>query len=259
MRSALIYVHVPKCGGTTLTSLLSEAVPEGRRFFVDGRNVARSRAELAAMPAADRERIDLLAGHVSYGWHELLAPRPAWYFTIVRKPVSRVVSHYNFVRSHEAHYLHSAVVDGKMSVSDYVESGVTTEVNDGQVRQLSGVEDIVQAAYGGSGVEYGGDHGELLEEAWANIQRHFVLVGLLERFDESMRRLKRRTGLRIGSGRAKNVGSAHTTARTPRAEEVEVVRRYNRADGELYARCAAAFEQGTGRVERLKRLLIGRH
>ena len=214
MRPVLIFMHIPKCGGTTLTSILTEAVPEGRRFSVDGRNVAGSRRALAALPDGERRRIDLLLGHLSHGWHELLAPRPARYFTIVREPVARVVSHYNYVRSHDGHYLHSAVVEGKMTLADYVESGITTEVNDGQVRQISGAEDIVQVPYGPSSIGYGADHGALLERALGNIERHFLLVGLLERFDESMRRLQRLTGLRIGTYRPKNVVRP-TTAKSP--------------------------------------------
>ena len=257
MTPALIFLHIPKCGGTTLTSILTEAVPEGRRFSVDGRNVAASRKVLATLPDAERQRIDLLLGHLSHGWHELLAPRPARYFTIVREPVARVVSHYNYVRSHEGHYLHSAAVEGKMTLTDYVESGITTEVNDGQVRQISGAEDIVQAPYGPSTVGYGVDHGALLEQAWENIELHFLLVGLLERFDESIRRLRRLTGLRIGPYRAKNV-VPRTAALTPTPNEADVIRRYNRQDCELYHRCKEGFDLGSGPVERLRRLLIGR-
>lgn len=233
-------MHIPKCGGTTLTSILTEAVPEGRRYSVDGRDIAGSRQALAGLP--DRRRIDLLFGHLSYGWHELLAPRQARYFTIIREPVSRVVSHYNYVRSHEKHYLHSHVVEGKMTLADYVESGITTEVNDGQVRQMSGVEDIVQAAYGRSSVEYGGDHASLLREALGNVEAHFLLVGLLERFEESMRLLQRLTGLRVGSYRRKNATRSPAAVTNLSPGEAEVVRRFNRADGELYRRCREAFE-----------------
>ena len=256
MRPALIFMHIPKCGGTTLKTILNRAVPESRRFRL-GSDIAGSRVALAALPDSERLHIDLLYGHLSYGWHELLFPRQAWYFTIVREPVERVVSHYNYVRSHEWHYLHSQVMDARMTVADYVESGITTEVNNGQVRQISGVEEIVQVPFGRSEVGYGDDHGALLERAWENIEHHFLLVGLLDRFDESLRRLKRLTGLRIGSYRAKNVVSS-TDAKTPTPAEADVIRRYNREDCDLYSRCKEAFDLPSGRIERLRRLLIRR-
>lgn len=256
MTPALIFLHIPKCGGTTLRSILNRAVPEGRRFRV-GSDIAGSRMALATLPDSQRLHTDLLYGHLSYGWHELLFPRQARYFTILREPVARIVSHYNYVRSHEWHYLHSPVVDGRMTVTDYVESGITTEVNNGQVRQISGVEDIVQAPYGASRVGYGVDHSCLLEQAWENIECHFLLVGLLERFDDSVRRLQRVTGLRIGSYRPKNMNVSNSaTQLTP--GEADVIRRYNREDCELYIRCKTAFDLGNGRIERLRRLLSGR-
>lgn len=255
MNPALIFMHIPKCGGTTLISILNRVVPKTRRFRL-GSDIAGSRMALAALPDSERLHVDLLYGHLSYGWHELL-PRQAWYFTIVRDPVARVVSHYNYVRSHEEHYLHSPVVEAKMTVADYVESGITTEANNGQVRQISGVEEIVQAPYGHSVLDYGGDHGEVLERGWENIHRHFLLVGLLERFDESLRRLERLTGLRIGPYRSKNVFRS-TDTRGPTEEEAAVIRRYNREDCELYSRCQEAFDLGGGRMERLGRLCIRR-
>jgi hypothetical protein len=258
MTSALIFMHIPKCGGTTLVSVLKRVVPEGRRFHV-GDDIAGSRMVLAALPDSERLRIDLLYGHLSYGWHEHLLPRQARYFTIVRDPVTRVMSHYNFVRSRKWHYLHSHVVDAKMTVADYVESGVTTEVNNGQVRQISGIEDIVQAPYGRSEIGYGDHHGALLERAWENIERHFLLVGLLERFDESMRRLRRLTGLRFGKYRAKNVVDP-ALVRTPTPGEAEVIRRYNREDCELYGRCKKVFEHAHASPARARfwRMLSGR-
>jgi|SRR5688572_6327007 len=257
MNAALIFMHIPKCGGTTLRSILKGEVPASRRFRV-GSDIAASRAALAALPDSTRLNIDLLYGHLSYGWHELLFPRQAWYFTIMREPVARVVSHYNYVRSHEWHYLYSQVVDARMTVADYVESGITTEVNNGQVRQISGVEDIVQAPYGRSPVAYGDDHRGLLEQAWVNIDRHFLLVGLLERFHDTVRRLQPLTGLRTGSSEPKNVDRSNPAPRIPTPNEVDIIRRFNREDCELYNRCKEAFDLGNGRIERLRRLLLGR-
>lgn len=259
MRPAWIYMHVPKCGGTTLTAILTAAVPEGRRFAVDGRDIAGSRTALAALGEEERRRIDLLHGHLSYGWHELVAPKTARYFALVREPVSRVVSHFDYVRTRPAHYLHTDVVGGRMTIADYVESGITWEVNNGQVRQIAGGEDIAQTPYGPSTIAaYGDDHGALLERAWENIERHFLMVGLLERFDESMRRLRRLTGLPIGAYRAKNAARP-AARRPPTPGEEEVIRRYNRQDCELYRRCREAFERarpGPARA-RLWRLVQG--
>ena len=241
MRPALIFMHIPKCGGSTLSSMLKKAIPERRRFRV-GEDIRGSRMRLAALPDSERLPIDLLYGHLSYGWHDLLLPRQAWYFTMVREPLARVVSHYNFVRSHEWHYLHSHVVDSRMTVADYVESGITTEVNNGQVRQISGVEDIVQSPYGESLAGYGTDHSSLLTQALENIERHFLMAGILERFEESAELLKRLTGLPIGTYRRKNESRSPGALTALQRNEIDVIRRYNREDCELYRRLMESFE-----------------
>jgi hypothetical protein len=238
---ALIYMHIPKCGGTTLTSVLTRAVPHGSQFLVDGSDIAGSRARLGSLPETERRRIRLVCGHLSFGWHELLLPVQAQYFTLLRDPVSRVVSHYNHVCAHEDHYLHADVVSKKMTIADYVESGITCEVNNGQVRQIMGIEDIIQIPYGVSVLPYGRDHNTALEQALKNIQDHFLLVGLLERFDETVHVLKQITGIPLGAHRSRNVGKSDSAVKRPTRTEIELIRRYNREDCELYAYCKERF------------------
>lgn len=240
----LIYLHVPKCGGTTLHAILRKSFAEPRRFYVNGSDIASSREELAALSPERRSRIDLLHGHLSYGWHEIL-PREAVYFTLIREPVARVVSHYNYVRfrSDRDHYLREAVEREDMSIAEYVQSGVCDEVNNGQVRLLAGVEDIVQAPYGVSKLPYGTNDPALLERALHNVEKHFAVVGLQERFDESLLLLKARLGLRDITYRARNVGRHRYKKHRPTAEEIEVIKEYNELDLALYALMLKRFAQ----------------
>jgi hypothetical protein len=234
MGESLIHMHIPKCGGTTLRSLLIAAVPQAIRFEVDSRNIAGSRAILTCMPEKKRGEIRLLHGHLSYGWHELL-PRRVRYITVLRDPDSRVISHYNYVRSRRDHYLYDELVGRKMSLVDYVESGLTCEVNNGQVRQISGVEDIIQQPYGESKIRYGSDQSALLEQALENIERYFVVVGILERFDETLNALTALIGLPVVPHRVLNATQdPHLETPLPTNDEIERVRRYNREDHELY-------------------------
>lgn len=235
-------MHIPKCGGTTVTSILTKAVPGASHFMVDGNDIAGSRIRLASLPETERWRVRLLSGHLSFGWHELLFPARAQYITLLRDPITRVVSHYNHVCRHEDHYLHAAVMRKRMTIGDYVESGITSEVNNGQVRQISGIEDIIQMAYGPSRLAYGIDHTAALEQALKNIEDHFLLVGLLERFDASLDAFKRITGIPLGAYRARNVAQPDPVVYRPTRAEIDLIRRYNRQDCELYAYCGARFE-----------------
>ena len=239
---SLIHMHIPKCGGTTLRSLLTATVPEPIRFEVDSRNIAGSRALLSCLPEKERWKIRLLHGHLNYGWHDLL-PRRARYITVLRDPDSRVISHYNYVRGRPDHYLYDELVGRKMSLVDYVESGLTCEVNNGQVRQISGVEDIIQKPYGESRIRYGSDQSALLEQALDNIERHFVVVGMLERFDETLKALTVLIGLPVVPHIVLNATrDTRLAIPSPTSDEIERVRRYNREDHELYRILGERFD-----------------
>lgn len=232
---ALIFVHIPKCAGRTLAAILERSVPAERRYEVDPDAIAASRAELAALPASRRANIDLLYGHLSYGWHELL-PRPAAYLTLVRDPVERVVSHYNYVRFRPGtpHYLRAEVQRRRMGLKEYVESGVCHEVNNGQVRLLAGVEDIVQEPYGPSRLPYGTNDPGLLDRALRNVERHFVVVGLQDQFDATLLLIRSKLGLGRIWYRSRNVGRTRYRKIRPTNDEVEAIRAYNRLDLALY-------------------------
>ena len=245
----LVYLHIPKCGGTTLNSILKANFPDDRRFYVDATDISGSRRELASLPEEKRRSIHLLHGHLSYGWHQLL-PNKALYFTVIRHPLQRCVSHYNYVRFRTAHphYLRDVVEREKMTLSDYVRSGVCDEMNNGQVRLLAGVEDIVQEPHGRSALEYGSNDPALLEQALHNIRRDFVVVGLQERYEESLLLLRHRLGLRRIASPRKNVARFHYDKHTATPTEVEVIEDYNQLDLALYCAMAEQFEDELGAI-----------
>ena len=72
-----------------------------------------------------------------------------------------------------------------MGLKEYVEQGLSVELNNGQTRLLSGKE---------HGYEFGNTPEELLTLSIENIENHFSLVGLVERFDESLLLMKKILG-----------------------------------------------------------------
>lgn len=238
----LIYLHIPKCGGMTLNSILKSNYARERRFLINPSDIAGARLQLANMPKAEREQIDLLHGHLSFGWHKFL-PQRAVYITIMRHPLERVVSHYNYVRFLDyPHYLRETVQRNKMSIAEYVSSGICDEVNNGQVRLLAGVEDIIQKPYGNSKLPYGTNNPELLEQALQNINEHFAIVGLQERFDETLLLLRAYLGVNKITYQPKNVSSHYYKKWQPSNEDIAVIRKYNQLDIALYKIMRERFE-----------------
>src|SRR5262245_38674258 len=86
----LIFVHVPKASGTTLKRSL-EREYRGRTVR-DTEPGAEAEAELAKLSEAERKSVAVLKGHMYFGLHALF-PQPAVYTTVLREPISRIVSH----------------------------------------------------------------------------------------------------------------------------------------------------------------------
>lgn len=105
---------------------------------------------------------------------------------MLRDPIDRVISHYYHVINRPKHYLYKAVTSRNMNLAEYVRSGLSHEANNGQVRQISGVEAVF---FDREPVSPG-----VLDVAKRNLSEHFHGVGLLERYDESLILFKKLLG-----------------------------------------------------------------
>ena len=246
----LIFIHVPKTAGTTINGILQQNVPRDARFKINPHAIQESKAQLAALDEDARARIRLLYGHMGFGWHTLL-PTTADYATLLREPVARVVSHYSYVRyrADHDHYLRAVVEREQMSLADYVRSGVCDEVNNGQVRLLSGLEDIVQQPYGASAILYGSNDAELLAKARHNLRDRFVLVGLQERFAETLQLMEYRLGMADLRHRSRNVGDRDYEKVIPTDEDIAVIREYNQLDSQLYQDASWSRHHSLNRIQ----------
>ncbi len=227
----LVFVHMPKTGGSTLQRIVDRQFRGRMMFTVEGDSagtVQASLARLESMDPAARRGIACLKGHIAFGVHRFFE-QPVRYTTMVRDPVDRVVSHYFFTRSTPRHWLHRKVVEERLSLEDYVHLRMREGMANYYTRVLSGLvnwEDLTRAVADLST--------DALARARANLEAHFSVVGLTERFDESILLMKEAYGW----------GSVHyvkdnVTPGKPldpvTDREREVILDYNALDVELYA------------------------
>lgn len=176
----VIFQHVPKSGGTTVDFILAAAAARrGRgyqrfsvgRFFappvwlVPGwtgswNTVAEYAAQTAtASPPEADTAFTLCSGHFPFGIHHLLQ-RPARYVTLVRDPLAREISSYNF------HY-QRGFLDETQNLEELLRQGVL--LDNPQTRMLAGPEAM---------------HGPCTEAIWqqalAHLEQDFALVGVTE-------------------------------------------------------------------------------
>lgn len=102
-----IYTHIPKCGGTSFRKFINDsALKSGineREIYIPGFHKVdnnKNIPELSADELRDLQKraVKVIANHAKFNVHEEfnLGVRNPFYFTILRDPIKRFISHYNF-------------------------------------------------------------------------------------------------------------------------------------------------------------------
>ena len=222
--SCVVFVHVPKTAGQTLNAILARQYDQTATVIVED----RSDLQASFLRTARRRPVSLMRGHLPYGIHEALGIDVV-YITMLREPVARVVSTYRYIKRTPHHRLHEVVRAERMTLSRFVQSDIDREeVVDGQTRLLSGILDRDPDE-------------EMLAKAIDNLDR-IAVVGLTERFDQSVLLMRRQLGWRFPLYIRKNVAPALSTdALDPR--DRALIEQQNRLDMRLY-RAAEALLDG---------------
>ncbi len=227
----VIFLHIPKTAGSTLLHILQRAYKPENRLFIEDDSIHEPERVLSSMSNAQKREIALLAGHVEFGIHTWL-PQPATYFTILRHPIERIISDYYFLHQTPHHPLHDQVVNGQISLQEYVD--IPLVMDNSQTRMLAG-------AWRQSG---GPCTVKTLQKANENIQTHFSLIGLTEHFDESLVLLQRRFGWKSILYHS----PLNKTANRPHLKDlpkktVEAIIRANEYDLDLYTFAQTLFSK----------------
>ena len=228
----LFFIHIPKTAGTTLSFIMDEQYNSNNVFAIDGGNVKDSTEQFKNLPDEEKNKYNLVWGHMNFGVHKALN-KQSTYITLLRDPVDRLISHYYFAKQTPHHYLYNKIKLYNMDLKGYVMGGLTNEADNGQVRDLSGIEDI----------EFGKCSQEILEIAKKNIEEHFSLVGLTERFGDTLKILRKKFGWKIDPFYPKQrVNDCRPKKEMVEKNTVKIIENFNRLDVELYKWCKERFE-----------------
>jgi hypothetical protein len=175
-----IFLHIHKTAGTTLHRIIERQYPPEEIHFLQGDDGHAAIEEFKALSEEQRASIRMLKGHMAFGLHAWI-PGPSTYFTILRDPIERVISDYYFILREPNHYLYDIVASENLGLQTFLERQIPVMLNDAQVRMISGV-------WGGPG--FGECDRDTLELAKKNLCEHFAVVGITEKFDETLFLLK---------------------------------------------------------------------
>ena len=223
---ALIFLHVPKSAGTTLNRLIEWEYPLFEMYSVDPVLFRWSRARLWRLPQRRLKRFRVFKGHMPFGLHKIL-PQPATYITVMRGAVERVISAYYFMSNYKLHPNYWKFRREDWTLEDFVRRSPRENV---QTKMIAGADYDAPCT------------AEILAEAKDNL-RYFSLVGLTERFEESLALMKLRFGWKLESYSSFNVTRTRPKKRDLPQSTLDLIAERNRFDIELYECAAKLFEE----------------
>ena len=233
-KPATIFLHIPKAAGTTLHSIFEREYRGKHICDLDTNNLLSDIEAFKKLSAEEINKIDLLKGHLPFGLHECFT-RDFTYVTMMRNPVDRIISHYRYALQKPNHYLHKQITEQNMDIRDYVDSGMSNELDNAMVRILSNhLYDI----------PFGACNEDMLNLAKSNLVQFFSVIGLLERFDESVLLMKIKLGWKkYPVYHKKNVTRKNQGKKAVDNELINHIRQRNSLDWELYLFATTLFEK----------------
>jgi hypothetical protein len=222
---ALIFLHIPKTAGTTLNRIIESQYSPFAIFTMDPYRIRATPERLKRLPEDRRRRLRVVRGHMLYGIHEFL-PQGATYMTMLRDPVARVLSAYYFILRRPLNPLHRRVKKEGLGVEDCLR--LFPERHNLQCRLISGLRNVAT------------NDERLLDVAKENLTKSFSVVGICERFEESLMLTAKAFGWEVPFYENKKVSKRRSEVE-PRL--ANLIREHDRLDSELYEFGKKLFEE----------------
>jgi hypothetical protein len=182
---------------------------------------------------------DLIEGHFPYGVHYLYGLSKPRYFTMLRDPVDRAVSHYYFIKACDGpSYVHPRLDDVKEN--SLVELYRKPNYQNMQTRFVAGLG----WEYAGRFLSLNGWGRWALKRAKKNLTRQYEAFGLKERFEESAQLFATRLGVEPEWPEMHHKETPNRPAAADLGEHTRrSLRGLNALDVELYDFAAECFDQ----------------
>ena len=225
----LIFIHLYKTGGTTLNRIIEWEYKMSKICSVEPTWWQWSYQRITRWSPGRLNKMEVFKGHMPFGLHRLL-PRPANYVTVLREPVERAISDYYFARRFKPHRHHRAAL--QLSLEEFF---LQKHEHNLQSRILAGPnshELFPSVCDAGT-----------LAAAKDNLARRFIVVGLTERFDETLALLKVLLGWQVRRYRSFRVADNRVARHQVAAKTLALIRERERFDIALYDYASSLFDK----------------
>lgn len=238
-----VHIHIPKAGGSTLDSILCRSFP--RTVDTTQKNQGNSLGQVPltyfkqrylSIPGANRKNIQHIHGHSCPSIADFLKTQgvtPSC-FSLLRKPITQVLSSisYNFQVVHKKKILHKRELIVEFCRKLHNKGPL---LNNPQVHYLAHNEESDP-----QNVKFDRRDRKFLNTAKARIENDFVLIGLMERYDEFIVMLSKIMGwsfrevLYVKQNVAQNLGIITITENDLPLEAKKELKKSIALDEELY-------------------------
>lgn len=235
-QAPFIFLHIPKAAGSTFNSLVRMQYSNSQIKDFQASRIREEVGEFIARDRAEKTHYRAFLGHVPFGLHAHLDDA-AGYVSVLRDPVARTISDYEYIKRTKSHRAHDRVAGSGMTLSQFVEKRLGSGQVNLQTIWLSGA--IPLDWIGTPGRFWDESDAELLERAKLNIEQFFFSVAPLEEFNAFVLVLARLLGWRFPMFAKQNTASSATDTLDPALRsELET---HCRPDRELYDHVRARF------------------
>lgn len=245
------FLHVPKTAGTTFRVLLEN------HFHLDEICPAYEFFQIEQYTDEQLGRFRLFRGHMGYNLVNYLPEKPR-VMVMLRDPMERAVSHFEYIRRDPAHPKHHVIRERSMGLKEYLLDPVlSAEVTNAQVRPLAHLADrqlLHELMDGSSSQEEfarawrhrGGvlpPEDELLDVALQRLEA-MDFVGVVEQLDQGMELAAWLLGASaLRQFQSLNINPGRTRLDALPDDVLDLLIQVTSLDRQLYARGRVLFEQ----------------
>jgi hypothetical protein len=236
----LIHLHIRKTAGSTLNRVIDDNRAGRSIYSVHDDFPGHQRVRVFfEMPTACRDRFDILFGHNLYGIHRLFS-RDYRYLFVLREPVARLYSLFNFMKTKGGDPVHQRVANDDFGA--FLERAEQDEL----IRSQSDNHQMLVAA--GKSLLHGPvDFEAALADACAVALDERVMYGFTEAFGDFLQRMKRAGTIETTPGYALNVLNSASTfdeaMQSLNDRQRAILDQFTQYDRRFYAFCREHAQQ----------------
>lgn len=244
--SPLCFLHIPKTGGITLRYVIFNNYRRAKSYTIESVVFTDRFLNLSL---ANRMEYEVVQGHFTFS-DKFAYNSATQFYVMLREPVKRILSHYNFLYSKKEHPFHKEITTNNYSLKEMLTQGYVKNFDNCQVRFLSG----------NTSKKFGDINESDLQLALYNFDKYFSHFGIVEYFDESLLLLTYELNWKFPYYTSLNETKTKKLAGEIDTETKQLVEHNSRFDKLLYNHALAKFEQKLHRYEsRIKTDLVKLH